>query len=125
MNFKAIFFDNDGLLVDTEPLYFRATHEIFAPIGIEIAKEWYIRENLGKGRSSFELAKEKGIPDDQIVRLRQRRNERYGELLKEKVKPIDGVSEVLEKLYGKFLMGVVTSGRRDHFDIIMQKTELR
>ena len=26
--FKAIFFDNDGLLVDTESLYYEATKEI-------------------------------------------------------------------------------------------------
>ena len=125
MSFKAIFFDNDGLLVDTEGLYFQSIQEVFAPVGIEISREWYIRENLGTGRSSFELAKEKGFSEEEIAKLRRERNERYGELLREKVRPIDGIPEVLAMLHGKFLMGVVTSSRKVHFDIIMEMTGLR
>ena len=123
--FKAVFFDNDGLLVDTEGLYFQSVQEVFAPVGIEISREWYIRENLGTGRSSFELAKEKGLSEEEIAKLRRERNERYGELLREKVRPMDGVPEVLAMLHGKFQMGVVTSGRKAHFDIIMEMTGLR
>jgi HAD superfamily hydrolase (TIGR01509 family) len=122
--FKAIFFDNDGLLVDTEPLYFRSIQEVFAPAGVEISREWYIRENLGKGTSSFDLAREKSLPEEQIKKLRCQRNERYGELLAEHVHAIDGVHDVLKMLQGKLLMGVVTSSRKDHFDIIKEKTGL-
>ena len=31
---KAIFWDNDGVLVDTEDIYFRATQEVLASIDI-------------------------------------------------------------------------------------------
>ncbi len=30
---KAIFWDNDGVLVDTEELYFRATQEVLKGVG--------------------------------------------------------------------------------------------
>ncbi len=124
MGFKAVFFDMDGLLVDTELLMFNATQEILTGAGVGISKDWYIRENLGKGVSSVELAREKGISDQEVEVLRKRRNDRYGEILNESVTPIDGVTEVLEKLHGRFLLAVVTGSRRDHFDIIMQKTRL-
>jgi len=122
---KAIFFDNDGLLVNTEPVYLQATQEILANIGVEMPKDWYIKENLGKGHSSFLLAEEKGISEDRILALRRERDERYGELLKDGVQMLDGVPEVLELLQGKFVMGVVTSSRKHHFEIILEKTGLR
>ena len=39
-------------------------------------------------------------------------------MLKNECRIIDGAKEVVEKLYGKYLMGIVTSSRKDHFDII-------
>src|SRR3989344_8865731 len=123
--FKAIFFDNDGLLVNTEPLYLQAIQDVLGPLGIEITREWYIRENLGKGTSTFLLAEEKGLPEEELTRLRDARNERYSELLKDGVKPMEGVPEVLDMLRENFLMGVVTSSRKDHFNIIMEQTDLR
>ncbi len=123
--FKAIFFDMDGLLVDTEPLYLKATQEILATIGIALTKDWYVRENLGKGTSSFELAKERGLPDNTIKELRQQRNEKYDQLLKGGVQPLDGVPGFLEWAQGKFVMGIVTSSHRDHFETIMRQTGLR
>ena len=123
--FKAIFFDNDGLLVSTEALYFEVTHQVLSSVGINMSREWYVGENLGKGRSSLELAKEKGFSEDEIAILRRKRNDRYGEMLRERVKIMDGVPEVLETLYGKVLMGVVTSARKQHLNIIMEKTGLR
>ena len=123
--FQAIFFDNDGLLVATEPLYFKATQEIVASVGVEISEEWYVRENLGKGSNAFDLAKEKGISDDEIVKLRQKRDDLYEKMLRENVEVLGGVIEVLEKLQGKFIMGIVTTSRKNHFNVIMEKTNLR
>ena len=37
---------------------------------------------------------------------------------------IDGVKEVVESLAGRYRMGVVTSSRRDHFDLIHARTGL-
>ena len=124
MSFKAIFFDMDGLLVDTESLMFNANQEVLAGAGVEMSKDWYISENLGKGKSSVELARAKGGSDSEVEMLRKRRNDRYGEIFNESATPIDGVVEVLEILHGQFLLAIVTSSRRDHFDIIMQKTRL-
>lgn len=125
MAFKAIFFDSDGLLVNTESLSFESAREVFATVGVDLSKEWYVQENLGAGRRSSELLQEHGIPEDQIAELMRRRSKRYGELLQQGVSTMDGVPEVLEKLYGGFIMVVVTSARRKYFDISMEKTGLR
>ena len=122
-NIKAVFFDNDGLLVDTESLYLDATREIFAPYGVEVPLDWYIHQHLGEGVSVFGLLLAKGIPEQKIAELQAARYKRYEEMLGG-IRAIDGVIEVLEQLHGKFILAVVTSGRKESLDIVTHKTGL-
>ncbi len=115
---KAIFWDNDGILVDTERLYFAATKKIMASAGINLTKEMYIEHFLIKGKGTWHLAEKKGLSTEDINELRDKRNKLYGQMLEKESRIIDDAKEVLEKLYGKYLMGIVTSSRRDHFDLI-------
>jgi beta-phosphoglucomutase-like phosphatase (HAD superfamily) len=59
---KAIFWDNDGVLVDTERLYFRATQHVLATVGIPLTKEQYIDLFLVQGKGAWHLAADKGLP---------------------------------------------------------------
>jgi HAD superfamily hydrolase (TIGR01509 family) len=121
---KAIFWDNDGVLVDTEHLYFKATKQILAAAGIDLTKEIYINLFLTEGKGAWHLAAEKGISQKSIRLMREDRNNLYSRLLCEETKVIDGVENVLKALYGKLLMGIVTSSHRDHFEIIHQSSGL-
>ena len=120
--FEAIFFDMDGLLVETEALSFESTKETFVARGIEMTKEWFIDEHLGKGISTLELARKKGFSEDEVQKLRTMRRQRYVELLEEKAKPVEGALETLELLRGHFLMAVVTGSYRNQYNILMQRT---
>src|SRR3989338_213087 len=124
-NIRAIFFDCDGLLVNSELLYLRATQEVLREVGVELTESWFIREQMDKGKSAIERARQAGVSDDGIERLRRRRNDLYSDMLRHEVEPKDGVRETLEKLRGKFVVGVVTSSRKDHLEIILGKTGLR
>ena len=44
-----IFWDNDGVLVDTEDLYYRATREAMRKTGFDLTKELYVEYFLLKG----------------------------------------------------------------------------
>ncbi|MDD5055115.1 MAG: HAD family phosphatase [Candidatus Peribacteraceae bacterium] len=122
---QAIFFDNDGILVDTEPMFFEATRRTIKPLGIDLTQEWFIEENLKKNTNAFSLLKAKGATDEEIERHRADRNLLYESMLREHVPVFDGVAEVLELLSEKFLLGVVSNSRRTTFDIIMEKSGLR
>ncbi len=115
---KAIFWDNDGVLVDTEILYYRACKETFSEIGIDLSEELYVEYFLKRSSGTWHLAEEKGYTNDEIIKLREKRNLIYGSLLKSTAKVINGAEDTLKKLYGKFVMGIVTSSRKDHFQII-------
>jgi HAD superfamily hydrolase (TIGR01509 family) len=119
---KAIFWDNDGVLVDTERLYFQATQDIMAAAGVPLTETDYLEYFLRQGTGAWHLLSERA--PDEIARLRQARNDRYSELLRQEACAIDGVAGTLEQLHGRYVMGVVTSSRRDHFDLIHERCDL-
>jgi HAD superfamily hydrolase (TIGR01509 family) len=121
---RAIFWDNDGVLVDTEHLYFQATQETLASVGVPLTRDHYIALFLVEGKGAWHFAQQRGMSAAEIGDLRAARNERYSELLAEAPRLAAGVTEVLEALHGRYRMGVVTSSRRDHFDVIHRNTGL-
>lgn len=121
---KAILWDNDGVLVDTEELYFRATRDVLSKAGVDLTRDLFIQISLNQGRSTFDLAAERGFSSEIITRFRSDRNQRYRKLLRNEVQVLDGVEDTLRQLQGKVSMGVVTSSRREHFEIIHTTTGL-
>lgn len=119
---KAILWDNDGVLVDTEKLYFQACREELAARGIRIGEAEFIATFL---KSSEGIRAFVGDLDEaEFEALRTRRNARYSALLHGGVEPIAGVEEALKALCGKVRMGIVTSSRGDHFELIHATTGL-
>ncbi len=115
MRYDYLFWDNDGVLVDTEGLYYQASREALATIGYELTAAQFADISLASGRSVFELATDDpDVMDD----LRHWRNSRYSELLAGQDLVLPGVRETLEHLGSRLGMAVVTSSRRDHFEII-------
>ncbi|MCH5378051.1 MAG: HAD hydrolase-like protein, partial [Planctomycetes bacterium] len=112
----TILWDNDGVLVDTEGLYFRATQEVLRSIGVCLTVDQFKEVSLRRGESCFVLAAERGVTDDEISRLRTERDRMYAELLGSQSWAVDGAEEVLRSLHGRVRMGVVTSARRVHFE---------
>jgi HAD superfamily hydrolase (TIGR01509 family) len=121
---KAIFWDNDGVLVETEHLYFQATQQVLASVGIPLTQEQYLELFLVQGRGAWHLAEEHGIGPGDIDHLRNERNALYGDLLAQATRLTPDIVRVLDALHGKYVMGVVTSSRKDHFDLIHRTTGL-
>lgn len=119
---KAIFWDNDGVLVDTEGLFFRANQETLAGVGISLKWEQFEEISLNRGESVLRLVADPGT--DTFNKLRQERDARYADLLVHEPLVIDGVREVLDGLRGKYVMGIVTSSGHEHFEIIHRQSEL-
>ena len=119
---RAILWDNDGVLVDTEGLYFQAGYEVLATQGVELTHRDFAEQSLQKGLSVFDFLPNQNA--ELIEELRLKRNARYSALLAAGVQIVDGVIETLETFYGRVQMGIVTGSRRDHFDIVHAKTDL-
>jgi HAD superfamily hydrolase (TIGR01509 family) len=121
----TVLWDNDGVLVDTEGLFFEATRDVLRTVGAELTPEMFIDFALRSGESTFRLAAERGIGTTEIARLRAERDQRYAEFLQTRPVIIEGVREALASLHGRVGMGVVTSSRRVHFDLAHAQSGLR
>ena len=121
---EAILWDNDGVLVDTEELFYRATRDAIGRAGAELTREQYIEFAMGSGRSSFELVEALGWTPDQIAVLRGQRDSAYAEMLNTDCQSMTGVAETLRQLKGKARMAVVTTSLRRHFDIAHRRSGL-
>ncbi|HMC94990.1 MAG TPA: HAD family phosphatase, partial [Polyangia bacterium] len=79
----AILFDNDGVLVDTEGLYFRANREVLAGVGVDLDEAAYVELFLREGLGAWHLAEARGHSPASIEALRAARDRRYFELVDE------------------------------------------
>ena len=122
MGFQQIFWDNDGVLVDTERYYLQASQEALASVGVLLSDEQFAKISLGEGRSVFELASSQGADSETINAIRLWRNQRYAQLLQGEMITVAGAKQVLEALFGKIAMAIVTSSQKYHFEIIHKRT---
>lgn len=121
---SALLWDHDGVLVDTERLYLKATREQLAKVGIELSDELYRRYLLVDGTGAFHLAEQRGVPAEEINALKALRNRRYSELLASEPLLFPGVLALLKALARRYRMAIVTSSLREHFDTIHRTTGL-
>jgi HAD superfamily hydrolase (TIGR01509 family) len=121
---EAILWDNDGVLVDTERLFFASTRKVLSGIGIEISLERFLDLTMRQGRSAVELAIESGWQKQQVAHLKRERDLVYSSMLRKHTRVLPGVAETLKVLHGKVRMAVVTSSQRQHFETMHAGIEL-
>ena len=114
---EAILWDSDGVLVDTEEMFFSATREVLARAGFQLTREQYLEFALTSGRSAFELLEAEGWSADRILGLRSERDLAYAARLGAGCLAMEGVGETLAHLKGKARMAIVTTSLRKHFDL--------
>jgi HAD superfamily hydrolase (TIGR01509 family) len=122
--YGVLLWDNDGVLVDTERWYFQATQEVFAGAGIDLTPELYFEYFLSRSHGTSTFASARGLSEADIAAMQASRNERYSQLLEQECITLDGVRETLALLRPHFVMGIVTSSRRPHFEAIHRRTGL-
>ncbi len=121
MPVRAILFDNDGVLVETEHLYFRASREILAEEGVELDRDTFVDVSLRRGESLMRLAP----GDESAVRARtERRDRRYTELLEERSPAIPEAAAVLDALRARARLAIVTTSLRHHFESAHRRSGL-
>lgn len=111
---KTILWDNDGVLVDTEKYFMEANRKLLNEFDIEVTEELYKRISLIEGKSLLSLLDSRGYTGEEILKLRDRRDDIYISLVMENDITIEGVKDVLSSLHGKIKMGIVTTTKREY-----------
>lgn len=113
---RAILWDNDGVLVDTEKWFFEANRQELAELGVVATPEQFEEISLTRGVSLLSLS---GLEGEELRALYERRDARYSALLRTEKIVIPGMLELVRRLRRHVLTaGIVTASRREHFDII-------
>ena len=123
MSRSYILWDHDGVLVDTERWFFVATRDVLSGVDIDLSQETYL-EYMTRGQSCWDLCRDRGLSDEEVSRHRGLRDSIYQEHLRTQEIEVDGVTEVLSTLSMSFEMAVVTTARREDFQLIHQSRDL-
>lgn len=123
---KAVIFDMDGVLIDSEPLWKIAMEEVFAETGIQITrKEFQKTVGLRIDEVVVYWLEAKGIKNQSAPHIEAMIVHRMVELIKEKGEPLPGVVESIKILKSKgYKIGLGTSSYRILIDTVLEVLNL-
>src|SRR4030042_3138649 len=122
---KAIILDMDGLMIDSEKLYFETETDIAKKYNKSVDKEILIRL---MGRSPLEAAKiflkEINLPlsPEEFIK---KRDEVMEYKYKYETEPVNGLMPLLNVFYKKFKMAVATGSPQKFLDIAIDMLKIR
>jgi len=115
---KAILFDHDGVLADSESVFFATTRESFGRMGVELSEEIWGEMYLGGTIRTKDVAAKLGIADDEIPAMVDERNRIYRQRLAAGVPFIAGAENLVESLQGRARLAIVTGCPRRNLEAI-------
>lgn len=121
---QAVLWDNDGVLVDSEALFFDVTRQCFASAGVSLAAEVWALRYLGDGQRSRDIGLDLGLPESDIDSLLERRNAAFRERLESPVPVLPGAAETVQALHGRVRQVIVTGASREHVNRTHRHTGL-
>lgn len=122
---KGLIFDMDGLMIDSERLYFRAEREIASRFGKETSEELLGRMMGRKALESMEIfVRELGL-DMSAEEALAERSELMRRLMREDLRPMPGLSRIIGAFFGRLKLAVATGAPREFLDIAMDGLCLR
>ncbi len=128
MALRAAVFDFDGVIVDSEPLHFRALRDALQEDGVTITPEEYWGHYLAyHDRAAIGLALEhhqQPAPPERLARIEQRKIARFAELLPE-VPVFEGARELVSSLAAELPLAIASGARHDEIEAILQGVGLR
>ena len=115
---QGVLWDNDGVLVNTEQLFYESNRDVLLPYGIDLTPKQFFDWFLDNHYGAWHLLLGQGHDISLVDRLRVQRQQLFAERLRQaRQLAISGMAEVLGSLRPHVAMGVVTSAYREHFEL--------
>ena len=127
---KAVIFDFDGVITDSEILHLRAFNQSLAQYGIEITKNDYYTMYLGfNDTDCYKLLIEKGLlkmDEQQINTLMIQKKKIFEQLAKAEGKMIEGVRDFLNMLeQNNIPMAICSGSLLTEVEMVLEEARLR
>jgi len=121
---RAIIFDLDGVIADTEPLHYASFQEVLKRLGIRVSKREWSTRYIGTGSMHImqDILRRNGVRED-AAKLVEERGRIYARMLKKRmIKPINGFMRFFQKVKRMGLpIAVVSGGHRTHIKTTLRK----
>jgi len=118
IDLQAVIFDCDGVLVDTEPLHYRAFQEVLVPLGLGHDFQDYLDHFVGfDDRDAFIYAfKQAGreLAPLTLAKLMEAKTVALGNFIRQGVPSFPGVVELVKELMDRGVPMAVASGALRH-----------
>jgi len=126
---RAVIFDFDGVITDSEILHLRAFNRVLSQYDIEITTEDYYKDYLGlTDVECFEALTDEGrlkLDTEGIANLVKQKNKIFEEMVKSDSRIIDGVIDMLEMLKRNGIRMAICSGALlREIELILEQAQL-
>jgi len=127
---RAVIFDFDGVITDSEILHLRSFNRVLAQYGVEIATKDYYKNYLGlTDLDLFKSLNNKGLlelGDRQIKNLAKQKSQVFKQLAKTEGRIIKGVRDFLEMLKQNNIPTAICSGAlMTDIELVLEEARLR
>jgi beta-phosphoglucomutase len=126
---KAILFDFNGIVIDDEPLQFKAAQAALKAEGITLTEEDYYG-SLGMDdatffRAAFARAGRDGDADGLLERVIAEWSKLHRELIADELPLFPGVVTFIKSLARRFPLAVVSMARRESIEYVLERAGLK
>ncbi len=138
---KAVIFDFDGVIANTEPVHFRAFQLTLGENGITLTEEDYYANYLAYDDKTFFKAvlrdRERTHDETMILELMERKSGHYESLIKDNIEILPGVKDFLGQISGNYRLAIGSgalrqeivdilefAGMTDYFDVIVSAEDV-
>lgn len=126
MTIKAVIFDMDGVMINSEPLHKKAFERIFKKYKMDISwDEW---KKIAKGRTDEEAFKDAlkqlriGVDVKSLVK---QKSQIYLDLISENIFEMNGVVDLVNILHKKFKLAVTSNSSHAEINSILEKMNVK
>jgi len=126
----AVFFDFDGVIVNSEPLHFEAFRDVLAREHIDLGEQEYYDELIGfddRGAFKHIFAKHKRELDPKSsLRVLTRKKEAMQAMIeKRQYAALPGVEELVRGLWRHYPLAICSGALRDEIELMLEGINLR
>lgn len=127
---RAVLFDFDGVVVNSEPLHFQAFKEVLAGEGVALTEEDYYRDLIGfddRGaiRKLYELRGLELTPKTALALLANKSEVMIDLIHRRKLEALPGVEATVRDLWRRCPLAIVSGGLRDEIELMLEGVALR
>lgn len=121
---KAIIFDCDGVIADTEPIHLASVKEVLKDQGITLTDEAYFNEYLAlddKGCFTKAFSNHgKALSSEKLSELIKRKAQCVEPVMEAHLRLFPGISSFIERVSTKYPIAIASGARREEIDLILK-----